>query len=105
MSKKRDAILQEREKQWGDAVLTHSRIAQVWSGILGQDISAHQVALCMVGLKLVRAEINPDDPDGDDIEVVAWYDLDHLPTNPALRREVKNTNWAALRVARDGAVR
>lgn len=49
--------------------------------------------------------INPDDPDGDNIEVSAWYDLEHLPTNPSLRQEVKNTNWAALRVARDAAVR
>ena len=59
----RDAILQEREKQWGDAVSTHVRIAQVWSAIIDYDIRPHQVALMMAGLKLVRASINPVDPD------------------------------------------
>lgn len=59
----RDAILQEREKQWGDAVSTHVRIAQVWSAILDYDIRPHQVALMMAGLKLVRASINPTEPD------------------------------------------
>lgn len=49
--------------------------------------------------------LNPDDPDGDDIEVAAWFDLGHLPTFPALRTEAKNTNWAALQVARDAALR
>ena len=59
----RDAILQEREKQWGDAVSTHVRIAAVWSAIIDYDIRPHQVALMMAGLKLVRASINPVDPD------------------------------------------
>ena len=59
----RDAILQEREKQWGDAVDTHVRIADVWSAIIDYDIKPHQVALMMAGLKLVRASINPTDPD------------------------------------------
>lgn len=59
----RDAILDEREKQWGNAKTTHERIATVWSGILGVPVRADQVALCMVGMKLVRAEINPSDPD------------------------------------------
>lgn len=36
---------------------------------------------------------NPDDPDGDEVEVIAWWSLEDLPTNPALRDEVKNTDW------------
>ena len=59
----RDAILDEREKQWGNAKTTHERIAKVWSGILGVPVRADQVTLCMAGMKLVRAEINPSDPD------------------------------------------
>ena len=57
------SVLKERGNQWGDAVGTHCRIAQVWSGILDHEVSALQVALCMEGLKLVRGEINPEDPD------------------------------------------
>ena len=35
-----------------------------------------------------RHVLNPDDPDGDEIEVVAWWDPGHLAGNPALRREL-----------------
>lgn len=66
MTDRIEQLLKQRGKSWGDAVGTHSRIAQVWSGILGQDVTALQVSLCMEGLKLVRAEINPDDPDSFD---------------------------------------
>lgn len=31
---------------------------------------------------------NPDDPDGDQVEVVAWMDPDHLAENPAVRPEL-----------------
>ena len=40
---------------------------------------------------------NPDDPDGDDIEVVAWWDPADLPEMPALRDEVRDgTDWKAI---------
>jgi 8-oxo-dGTP pyrophosphatase MutT (NUDIX family) len=32
--------------------------------------------------------INPDDPDGDQVEAIAWWDVSQLPGNPALRREL-----------------
>lgn len=35
-----------------------------------------------------RAVINPDDPDGDNIEVVAWFDPAMLKDNPAVRAEL-----------------
>ena len=54
-------LLVERGASWGDAVKTHVRIAQVWSGIFGFTVNSGQVALAMEGLKLVRASINPDD--------------------------------------------
>lgn len=56
-------ILTEREKSWGTATGTHERIAKVWSGILDHEVTPGQVALCMNGLKLVRASINPADSD------------------------------------------
>jgi 8-oxo-dGTP pyrophosphatase MutT (NUDIX family) len=31
---------------------------------------------------------NPDDPDGDCPEVIAWWDPDHLRNNPAVRDEI-----------------
>lgn len=37
--------------------------------------------------------INPDDPDGDSIETVAWFDPAHVGDMPALRPECKTTDW------------
>lgn len=59
-------LLAQRGQQWGGATSTHVRIAQVWSGILDTEVTALQVALCMSGLKLVRAEVNPSDLDSFD---------------------------------------
>ena len=59
-------LLKQRGNQWGDAIGTHVRIAQVWSGILGHEVQAVEAALMMEGLKLVRASINPDDKDSFD---------------------------------------
>lgn len=36
------------------------------------------------------AVINPDDPDGDDTEALAWWDVDHLDDNPSVRSELAN---------------
>ena len=63
MSDEITELLAERGASWGDAIKTHVRIAQVWSAIFGCYINSGQVALAMEGLKLVRASINPDDPD------------------------------------------
>ena len=57
-------LLAQRGQQWGDAIGTHARIAKVWDGIANrEEITALKVALMMEGLKLIRADINPDDPD------------------------------------------
>lgn len=32
--------------------------------------------------------VNPDDPDGDQVEALAWWDPDHMEENPALREEL-----------------
>ena len=58
-----DKLLEQRSQSWGDPIETHERIAQVWSAILNVKVPAVQVALMMEGLKIVRAAINPEDPD------------------------------------------
>ena len=39
----------------GDPTEAYARIANVWTEILNHEITAHQVALMMIGLKLIRA--------------------------------------------------
>lgn len=43
-----------------------------------------------------RRVLNPDDPDGDQIEVVAWWKIEDLFSNPALREEARATDWGLL---------
>lgn len=43
-----------------------------------------------------RAIDNPDDPDGDESEQVAWWDPADARKNPALRTEVKATPWSMI---------
>lgn len=47
-----------------------------------------------------RGILNPDDPDGDNIEVIAWWDINALPGNPALREELKDMDWNVIREGR-----
>jgi 8-oxo-dGTP pyrophosphatase MutT (NUDIX family)/GNAT superfamily N-acetyltransferase len=46
-----------------------------------------------------RRVLNPDDPDGDGIEVAAWWDPQDLPDMPALRPECKTTDWSLFKPA------
>ena len=58
-------ILNERGKQYGDALLTHQMIGKIWTGILldklkpGMEIEPHEVTVCMDGLKSARLIRNP----------------------------------------------
>lgn len=48
---------------------------------------------------------NPDDPDGDDIETVAWLSPGEAQAMPKLRNEVRaGTDWQAIERAAPGAV-
>ena len=52
----------DRQAAYGDPVDHMNRVARVWSGILGYQITPKQVALLLAGLKLVR-EGNKHGPD------------------------------------------
>ena len=64
-----DQLLKERGQQWGNAISTHERIAAAWTATLGHIVNPVDVALMMIQLKVIRAQINPDEKDSfDDIE-------------------------------------
>lgn len=44
----------ERDKQYGGPEENFSRIAKVWSVILGVEVTSEDVAMCMVGVKVAR---------------------------------------------------
>lgn len=63
-----DLIDGDRAAIYGDARENHERIAAMWSAILGQDLTADQVYMCMIALKLARLANTPDHED-------SWIDI------------------------------
>ena len=58
---KAKALVDGRDKSdhYGPPEESMRKIALIWSGILGVEISAEKVALMMLGLKMARLSVNP----------------------------------------------
>lgn len=52
----------DRQDQYGHPLDNLDRAARIWSVILGCDVNAEQVALCMVGMKIAR-QVHKPKPD------------------------------------------
>lgn len=57
-----------RQKDYGPAKKNFEDIAAIWSVVIGIPISAEQVALCMIGLKMARIVKTPGHRD-------SWVDI------------------------------
>ena len=44
----------DREQQYGPPAKNFETIAQLWSAVLGVEVTSHQVGLCMNQLKIAR---------------------------------------------------
>ena len=64
----KEIIYGERENDYGSASANFKRIATLWSAILGMEVTADQVVLCMIGLKMARLVNTPDHED-------SWVDI------------------------------
>lgn len=69
-----DLIDGDRARDYGDAFEMHKRIASGWSHILGVDVKAHEVALCMAWLKISRLVESPSHADSY-VDAVAYMAL------------------------------
>jgi hypothetical protein len=58
----------DRHDDYGSAEQNHERIAAIWSAVLGVNVEAWQVALCMAGVKMARLAFDPTKED-------SWVDL------------------------------
>lgn len=65
------AVVRERGKVYGSPMENMARTAQMWSAILGHDVSPVQVAACMVALKLARLAETPDHEDSA-TDIAGW---------------------------------
>jgi hypothetical protein len=50
----------DRDKNYGTPYINHKRIADIWTVILGVEVTPSQVALCMAGVKIARLVESPD---------------------------------------------
>lgn len=50
----------DRDKNYGTPYINHKRIAEIWTVILGIEVTPSQVALCMAGVKIARLVETPD---------------------------------------------
>tara|TARA_X000001382_G_scaffold126561_1_gene113303 strand:- start:889 stop:1161 length:273 start_codon:yes stop_codon:yes gene_type:complete len=58
----------DRAKDYGDALDNHNRIAELWSVVFGIKVTAYQVVLCLILLKVARLIHSPTKKD-------SWIDL------------------------------
>lgn len=58
-----DLVGGDRQADYGPPEENFNRIARLWSVVLKQPISAHQVALCMAQLKVARLIESPGHED------------------------------------------
>jgi hypothetical protein len=83
-----EVSIPQREQVYGEAVECFTRIAEVWSGILGHHVNAVDVALCQIGLKLVRSAHCPTYSDNSDdivgykkiFDMIVGEDMVHAST-------------------------
>ncbi len=59
-------LITDRGRDYGDPGTNHRRIAALWSAYLGHHVTAHDVAVCMVLLKMSRAKAGKRDDNYDD---------------------------------------
>jgi hypothetical protein len=57
----------DRQKDYGDWSDNAEDIASMWTVILGSNVSARQVGLCMIALKMVRLKRGPHEDSFVDI--------------------------------------
>jgi hypothetical protein len=60
-------IIKERGHDYGDPATNHERIAALWTAYLGTEVSAHDVAICMVLVKASRAKAGKRDDNYTDM--------------------------------------
>lgn len=67
-------LISARAQIYGDPTEIFIRQAQAWSGILGVEITAAQVALCMATYKMIRTAVTPDYSDNSE-DVYGYMDI------------------------------
>ena len=54
LSEAENLINGDRAKDYGDAFTNHKRIADIWSVVMGREVTVKEVILCMICMKMAR---------------------------------------------------
>lgn len=65
-------LIRERGESYGSPIENHDRIAKMWSGYLGVKVTAHDVALMCVMIKISRSKADPSKDDNYDDGMAYW---------------------------------
>ena len=96
-------VLVDRQKEYNQVSKTemHSRIAEAWSATLGRMVTPHEVALCMVQLKVIRAACQPGHEDSY-VDMVGYASIaaeimheDQPIQNAEAPAPVRHCNWCS----------
>ena len=108
-------VLMDRQKEYNQVSKTemHSRIAEAWSATLGRMVTPHEVALCMVQLKVIRAACQPGHEDSyvDMVgyatiaaEIMHEEEAAPAPESRAMIRQYRQCNWCTESIT-EGLIR
>ena len=56
LKKAKELLSGDREKEYGNKKVNHENIAKLWTAYLKTEVSAHDVAICMLLLKVARLQ-------------------------------------------------
>jgi hypothetical protein len=91
-----EEVIDGRRKVYGDPEETMARVAKIWSGILGADVTPEQVPLCLMGYKLLRASVCPDYSDNSD-DVEGYLDIFRLVVGDKMIKARTVSDYLALK--------
>lgn len=89
-----EAAWREWQEETGAALPTDGTVVGNWQTGVYQGFVYEVASEADIAINAEQGRVlNPDDPDGDDIEVAAWFAPAELPQMPSLRPEARTTDW------------
>jgi len=81
-------VSDDRQNEYGHPLDNLDRAARIWSVILDNKVSAEQVALCMVGMKIAR-QVHKPKPDTV-VDIIGYALTLHMVEVERAKRSVHN---------------
>lgn len=82
----------DRNKDYGTPLDDFGRTAKIWSAILGVEVTAEQVALCMVGVKISRLCNSPGHMDSV-VDGAGYFGTYEMVRDERYRRQINTETF------------